>query len=75
MWQPISTAPKDKVVLLYGKIDPNTEFELLIWKEPSVFSGYWDNIDEAWTTSGSTWEGPFMVATHWMPLPPKPECQ
>ncbi len=72
-WQPIITAPKNEVVLLYGKIDPSTDFELLTWKKDSIFSGYWDLIDEAWVTSGSTWEGPFMVCTHWQPLPEAPQ--
>ena len=71
-WQDISTAPKDRKVLLFGRIDPNNPFDLIRWREPSVFSGMWDDIDRAWVPCGGTWEGPFMEATHWMPLPAKP---
>lgn len=71
-WQPIETAPKDQHILLFGKIDPLNPFEKIRWDKPSVFSGYWDPVDEIWTAHGSTWEGPFMTATHWMPLPLPP---
>ena len=72
-WQPIDTAPKDQVILLYGRIDPSTEFEKLTWEKPAVFSGYWCWMDDAWCPSGGTWAGPFMEVTHWMPLPQPPE--
>lgn len=73
-WQPIETAPKDRRILLYGHIDPNAPFDGLIWTAPRPFSGYWDEIDEAWCCDGSTWKGPFMKVTHWMPLPEPPEA-
>lgn len=72
-WQPIETAPKDRPLLLYGFIDPETNFNLLIWTAPAVFSGEFDSIDEAWVPHGGTWEGPFMTVTHWMPLPEPPK--
>lgn len=69
-WQPIDTAPKDKHILLFGMQRPMPQ---LYAKIPQVFSGYWDNIDEAWCSDGSTWEGPFYDPTHWMPLPEPPK--
>lgn len=72
-WRPIETAPKNKNILLYGHIDHRHPFELLKWEKNSVFSGNWDYLDEAWVPHGATWEGPFMAATHWMPLPEPPK--
>jgi hypothetical protein len=72
-WQPIETAPKGPTILLYGKIDPNTKFEMLTWKNNSVFTGAWDLIDESWIPCGGTWEGPFMEVTHWKHLPEPPK--
>lgn len=71
-WQPIETAPIDEPILLFGRIDPRSEFDLLKWDVPCVFSGYYDTIDEAWVPHGGTWLGPFMEVTHWMSLPPEP---
>lgn len=71
-WRSIETAPKDRFLLLYGRIDPSIPFEGLVWRKPSVFSGAWDHIDAQWVPSGGTWLGPFMDATHWQPLPEPP---
>lgn len=72
-WRTIDSAPKDQHILLYGKIDPDIPFDGIHWENMSVFSGYWDAVDDAWTPHGATWLGPFMIATHWMPLPTPPE--
>lgn len=73
-WQDISTAPKDEVILLYGLLDPHpTERHLHArLEEPKRFTGYWDDVDDAWCPVGSTWEGPWIEPTHWMPLPAAP---
>jgi hypothetical protein len=68
-WQPIETAPKDQPVLLFGRQQPHG---MVHWLGHFVFSGHWDSVDEAWVSHGSTWDGPFYVPTHWMPLPPPP---
>lgn len=71
-WQPIETAPKNKHVLLFGA--QREPFNCGVhYYDPLVFSGYWDDIDGAWCSSGSTAGGPFFHATHWMPLPPPPK--
>lgn len=69
-WQPIETAPKDRHVLLFGKQNP---MSVLRTDGSLVFTGYWDAMDDAWCSSGSTWEGPFYEPTHWMPLPVPPQ--
>lgn len=73
-WQPIETAPRDDVVLLFGRLDPlrlqGVKYGSL--ETPFRAAGYWGDIDGAWCTVGSTWEGPWMLPTHWMPLPPPP---
>jgi len=69
-WQPIETAPKDENILLHGV--PESTDEIRFGPEPRSYSGYWDEIDGAWCMSGATWVGPFIAATHWMPLPSAP---
>jgi hypothetical protein len=70
-WQPIETAPRDgTTVLLFGTQLPFDELRRL--KIPFVFSGYWDEMDGAWCSDGTTWRGPFYTPTHWQPLPPPP---
>lgn len=73
-WQDISTAPKDEVILLYGLLDPHPTERHLHTRldEPKRFTGYWDEIDDAWCPVGSTWEGPWIEPTHWIPLPAAP---
>jgi hypothetical protein len=74
-WKDISTAPKNKVILLWGHIDPDIPNENFNWSEPSIFTGYWDEIDQAWCCSGSTWIGPFMKCYFWRELPKKPKIK
>lgn len=69
-WQDVSTAPKDRHLLLCGQQIPDNSgvrFGGVI-----VTSGYWDGIDSSWCMTGSTWQGPFIEPTHWMPLPEPP---
>jgi hypothetical protein len=70
-WQPISTAPKEEGVLLFG--EPYGHIGEVKFNGPIITSGYWDSIDSAWCATTADWTGPFIEATHWMPLPPKPE--
>lgn len=53
-WRTIDSAPKDRHILLYGKIDPAIQFDGIRWENMSVFSGYWDAVDDAWTPHGAT---------------------
>jgi hypothetical protein len=73
-WQPIETAPKDCVSLLYGDLDPHPSDRHLHPRVlgPMRVTGYWDSIDDAWSIVGSTWTGPWFKPTHWMPLPDPP---
>lgn len=68
-WRPIKTAPKDRVVLLFGSQRP---CELIRADGKFVFSGYWDHLDAAWCATGTTYCGPFYKPTHWQPLPAPP---
>lgn len=70
-WRPISSAPKDAYVMLYGPQIPNTGG--VSFSGPLVFSGYWDPLDEAWCAHGSDWAGPWFRPTHWAELPSKPK--
>ncbi len=68
-WQPIETAPKQKVVLLWALTDTDTGN----WK---MATGYW-MPGYAEDPGGWTWEGRRLMPydaqpTHWMPLPLPP---
>jgi hypothetical protein len=56
-WQPIATAPKDRLILLWapGIYDLSAMYSLCMWHEDAGFC-----IDE------------LRVPTHWMPLPQAP---
>lgn len=70
VWQGIATAPKDGThIMIFAQLRPN---DFLECDRPQVLSGYWDEIDGAWCSTGSTFHGPFYDPTHWMPLPPPP---
>jgi len=71
-WQDISTAPKDTTIMIYGPQVGKSKSDLCGWDGSIVSSGYWDGIDQSWCVTGSTWRGPFMNPTHWMPLPAPP---
>lgn len=63
-WQPIETAPRNKIVLLFGRYHYQPEN----WK---IHSGY---VQEQ---GGCVWNGErlteySMKPTHWMPLPKPP---
>ena len=68
-WQPIETAPKDKVVLLYSQ-----RFGAVVgrWNE-EIFASkprpYWTNDRERLHGVVATRQS---QPTHWMPLPPPP---
>lgn len=73
-WRPIESAPRDAYVLLWGILDPHPDQRELYANldRPQRAGGYWCDIDGAWCVSGSTWVGPWIKPTHWMPLPPPP---
>lgn len=70
-WQDIETAPDGQHLLLYGSQKAGND-DGVRYSGPIVFSGYFDEVDDAWCAHGSTWLGPFFEPTHWMPLPPAP---
>lgn len=73
-WRDIATAPRDEVIILVGLLDPHpTERDLHVGLDKTRrVTGYWDSIDDAWCPVGSTWEGPWFIPTHWLPLPSAP---
>ena len=76
-WRPIETAPRDAVIMLFGLLDPHpSDREAHAQLDrPKRFTGYWDEVDEAWCPVGSTWTGPWIIPTHWLPLPPAPGAE
>jgi hypothetical protein len=71
-WQPIETAPKDAMILLFRPTAP--EWGVVSqgkWEQQSHHKRgkpYWD----MWIKIGSTIESRRHVPTHWMPLPAAP---
>ena len=69
-WQPIETAPKQKIVLLWALTDTETGN----WK---MSTGYWmpGYRDEpgSWTWDGRLLKAYEVHPTHWMPLPTPPQ--
>ena len=72
-WQPIETAPKDRIVLLYrptahdwGKVTPGKWDAQPHHKKPAP---YWD----MWIKIGGKYESRLWEPTHWMPLPEPPK--
>lgn len=57
-WQPIDTAPKDQMVLVYGRA---CNFRL----------AYYDPHEARWMTIPGMWG--VGRPTHWMPLPAPPD--
>ena len=75
MWRPIETAPKDKEILGYGKwhgdcglYGPTEEFGIHVIKWHDSKYTNWD-----WIITGADTYGAYLDATHWMPLPIRPE--
>jgi hypothetical protein len=67
-WQPIETAPRDRVVLLYGPLVQATDLHP---KGAIRVTGFWCEID-GWSLVSTTWTGPFIKPTHWAELPDAP---
>lgn len=64
-WQPIETAPKDGTDVLLWAAVPGT-------KDYIAVSGYFDEMDDAWTGAINSIYGPFVNPTHWMRIPTPP---
>jgi hypothetical protein len=58
-WQPIETAPKDKLILI-----ANWSGAFCNWAR----SERWNETDKCW---GTRWQR--FLPTHWLPMPPAPE--
>lgn len=69
-WQPIQTAPKDQIILIY--IPSSEETFIAYWSElsgPPITGGGWAIAHDYGDGHGSP---DTSSATHWMPLPPPP---
>jgi hypothetical protein len=69
-WQDISSAPKDRAILVYGK---PTDTDEVHFTAPGVHAAYWDPIDSSFCLKGATWLGPFIKPLCWMEEPAAPE--
>jgi nitrogen fixation protein FixH len=73
-WQPIETAPNDKIILLYRPTATADWMRVTIGKHedqryavnPRPYWGLWIKV-------GSTTEARMHTPTHWMPLPEPPQ--
>ena len=62
-WQSMETAPKDKIVLLWGAYGGGSFFS-------DPIAGQWCPYNERWEAAANFRYG--VSPTHWMPLPQKP---
>jgi hypothetical protein len=70
-WKRINKdTPRDRHLLLIGTQIHHNSVNI---KGEIVFSGYWDEIDGGWCSTGSTWEGPFYNVRLWANLPEIPK--
>lgn len=76
-WKPIETAPKDRVILLWGAIVPHKDdrelYHYAALVEPTLHVGHWDAVDGEWCSSVSTYKGPWIAPLAWQPAPDIPE--
>lgn len=73
-WQPMKDAPRDRPILLWGKLrNPGlTQFHP---DQKIRVVGYWDEIDSAWAVSCMPWDGPFFSPVLWAEIPDVPCSQ
>jgi hypothetical protein len=64
-WQPIETAPKDRLLLLCCVGWKPSEAKGEPW--PVKVGGWWNGV---WNIFGASWR-----PTHWMPLPAPPSAR
>lgn len=64
-WQPIETAPEDGTEVLLWATMPRIEAYIAL-------TGYFDEMDGAWSVPVASIYGPFVYPSHWMPLPTPP---
>lgn len=73
-WQPIATAPKQRIVLLFAVTDRAPDGTVLNWK---MATGDWHHAYDSdrveWTWDGRELKAYDHQPTHWMPLPEPPE--
>ena len=71
-WEDFDIAPKDgSLILVYG-IPESDERLNVVYTKPSLFTAYYDSIDQAFCINGSDWAGPFINFSHWQKLPDNP---
>lgn len=69
-WQPIETAPKMKVLLLFAVTHIDENGEIQNWK---MATGCYSIGYESWIWDGRPLKPYDHQPTHWMPLPKPPE--
>ena len=79
-WQPIETAPKMRVILLFAVTDVGHDGQPCNWKMAtgSWHTGYEDERSRARGYTPWAWDGHQLKSyevqpTHWMPLPDPPQ--
>jgi hypothetical protein len=65
-WQPIETAPKDRLVFLWGRYWSDGQGFM---REP--MTGLWNERNNRWECAWIGWFG--VRPSHWMPLPAAPQ--
>lgn len=66
-WEPISTAPKDTPIFLWGYLEVGSQSRPLLGSDDR-YEAYWSAEAEAWRCYN--YEGWIVSPFAWMPLPP-----
>ena len=73
-WRPMKDAPKDRPILLWGKLRGPGLTETHPQQKIRVV-GCWNEIDSAWTLLSTPWNGPFFDPVLWAEIPDTPCSQ
>jgi hypothetical protein len=72
-WQPIATAPKGKILLMFAVTDRREDGRVANWK---MATGYLSYMTGDLTWDGARIDKPYdHRPTHWMPLPAPPDAE
>lgn len=71
-WQPIETAPRMRIILLWAVTDISDAGEIKNWK---MATGHYSDGDEGWEWDGRVLQPYDVQPTHWQPLPDPPAAE
>ena len=72
-WQPIETAPKQKILMFFAVTEWNDDGSVANWKMATgSYNDGWATEQLLWTWDGRVLEDGNILPTHWQPIPTPP---